>query len=251
MHQHYHAIYFAPHLDDAALSCGGQIYQRTQAGERVLIVTITAGDPTITAISDYAQSLHSRWELLTDAVAARRAEDMAACRVLGAHPLHWSLPDCIYRVDPRNQQPYYVSDDDIFGPVHLQELSLVETLATQMGELPSSVQLLAPLTIGLHVDHRLTRLAAERCFGERLVYYEDYPYAQKMGALEQVIAPSDPGWESIVAPLSTDALQAKIEAILAFRSQFSTFFRDRPDLERQVMGYAKQVGGERVWRKRA
>ena len=42
---------------------------------------------------------------------------------------------------------------------------------------------------------------------------------------------------------------AKIEAILAFRSQLSTFFTARADLERQVRGYAKRVGGERVWKR--
>ncbi|MEZ4728018.1 MAG: PIG-L family deacetylase [Caldilineaceae bacterium] len=41
----YDAIYLSPHLDDVALSCGGQIFGATRTGQRVLIVTITAGDP--------------------------------------------------------------------------------------------------------------------------------------------------------------------------------------------------------------
>ena len=40
----YHAIYLAPHLDDAVLSCGGQIFERTARGENVLVVTVMAGD---------------------------------------------------------------------------------------------------------------------------------------------------------------------------------------------------------------
>src|SRR3954469_806836 len=108
----YDWIYLSPHLDDAALSCGGQIYAATQRQERVLIVTITAGDP-IAPVSDYAASLHTRWELV-DATAARRQEDLTACSILGADALDWDIPDCIYRVDAQGA-PFYVSDADIFG----------------------------------------------------------------------------------------------------------------------------------------
>ncbi len=47
--------------------------------------------------------------------------------------------------------------------------------------------------------------------------------------------------------VSEEALQAKIQAILAYRSQLSTFWTDQADLELQVFGYAHQVGGERMW----
>ena len=38
-------IYLSPHLDDAALSCKGSIKQQTQAGERVEVWTVCAGEP--------------------------------------------------------------------------------------------------------------------------------------------------------------------------------------------------------------
>ncbi len=251
MPTHYHAIYLSPHLDDAALSCGGQIYQRTAAGERVLIVTITAGDPPRAALSAYAQSLQDRWELVTNAAAARRAEDIAACTILGADWLHWAVPDCIYRLHPESGQPFYLSDPDIFGNVHPAEGGLVTLLTQQMRTLPAHDQLYAPLTIGHHVDHLLTRsaaeLAAELAGGEQLFYYEDYPYAQQPGALEQVIPAGASQWRAIAIPLGAAARKSKINAILAFRSQLSTFWTDLADLERQVNGYADQVGGERTW----
>src|SRR3954449_7408206 len=100
----YDWIYLSPHLDDAALSCGGQIFAASQGGERVLIVTITAGNP-VGSVSSYAASLHSRWELV-DATEARRQEDLAACAILGAESLHWAVPDCIYRVDAQGN-PFY------------------------------------------------------------------------------------------------------------------------------------------------
>ena len=101
----YAAIYLAPHLDDAALSCGGQIARRTRAGERILIVTVMAGDPPTDVENDYIRSLHARWDLERDAAAQRRAEDSAACRILGADHLHWPIADCIYRLDPATGRP--------------------------------------------------------------------------------------------------------------------------------------------------
>jgi LmbE family N-acetylglucosaminyl deacetylase len=245
----YDAIYLSPHLDDAVLSCGGQIYERVSAGQRVLVVTITAGNPPLDTVSSYVQSLHDRWALASNAVAVRREEDVAAGSILGAEAVHWPAPDCIYRFDPNSKLPFYVSDVDIFGDVHPLEAGLVAEIETWMRRLPAHGVVFAPLAIGHHVDHLLTRQAAEACFGVNgLAYYEDYPYAQKPGALETVIPQDAPGWQPQVIALSPEALQAKFRAILAYRSQLSTFFVDYADLERQVGGYAAAVGGERVWR---
>lgn len=249
MQPFYDAIYLSPHLDDVTLSCGGQVFQATNTGQRVLIVTITAGDPPQAAVSGYAQSLHDRWALVTNAVAARRAEDEAANAILGADTLHWSLPDCIYRYHLTTGAPLYVSDPDIFGEVNPAELPLVATLSEQMAALPAHRQLYVPLTIGHHVDHQLTRLAAEQAFPKvTLCYYEDYPYAQKPGALATVIADKDQNWQATTIPLTDAAVQTKIAAIIAFKSQVSTFFQDEADLERQIRTFTASVGGERLWR---
>ena len=141
----YHSIYLSPHLDDAALSCGGQIFQKTSNNQPTLIVTIMAGDPPANAISDYAQSLHSRWELVRNATAGRRAEDMAACHILGADHMHWDIPDCIYRLDAVTGAPFYVSDDDIFGNVHRAEADLINKIGEQLRALPPAEQVFAPL----------------------------------------------------------------------------------------------------------
>ena len=60
MQQKYDSIYLAPHLDDAALSCGGQIYTATQQGANVRIVTVMAGDAPADGIAGYAVELHER-----------------------------------------------------------------------------------------------------------------------------------------------------------------------------------------------
>ncbi len=244
----YDAILLAPHLDDAALSCGGQIAGLTRAGKRVLIVTVMAGDPPTDVENDYIRSLHARWELERDATAQRRAEDIDACAILGADYLHWAIPDCIYRLNPADGRPMYVSDDDIFGDVHPAEQPLVDEIAQLLQTLPAHSHCYAPLTIGHHVDHLLVAEAARLAFGDCLLFYEDYPYAQQPGKLAAVIGEPPVGWAASTVALSEADLAAKIDSILAFRSQLSTFFTDRADLERQVKGYAASVGGERVWK---
>ena len=244
----YDVIYLSPHLDDAALSCGGQIYQRTQRGERVLIVTITAGDVPDGPLSELAQLHHDRWQLEANTVQGRRQEDVAACHILGAGYEHWSWPDCIYRRHPQTNEPLYTTVEAIFGQVHPAEQNVVVELAQQMAQLPTAPEILAPLGVGQHVDHQLTREAAEMNYGRfHLTYYEDYPYVAMPGHLSQLISPDDATWQAAVIPLRQKAIQAKYRAIAAFESQLSTFFQDQADLEAQVGGYITQVGGERLW----
>lgn len=249
MRTYYDAIYLSPHLDDVAYSCGGRIFTQTTAGQSVLIVSVMAGDPPGEALSEYAQLHHERWQLVTDVVAGRRAEDVAACRILGADHLHWQFPDCIYRLHPETAEPLYVTRNDIFGAVHPAEWELQEQLSQQMAGLPNHGRLYAPLTAGHHVDHQLVRAAAERCFKTALIYYEDFPYAQLPGELAAVIPPGSQGWQADVLPLTEAAIQARIDATAAFASQLSTFFVSQADLEKQTRDYVRQVGGERVWRR--
>ncbi len=246
MSPQYQAIYLSPHLDDAAFSCGGQIHARTQQGERVLIVTLMAGDPPPSSgQSAYINALHERWQLAADAVAQRRAEDAAACRILGAEYLHLPFADCIYRMDGE-KRPFYQSDQDIFGTIHPQEQTeLVARVEKAIASLPPSEQIFAPLTVGNHVDHQLTRIAAEIIFDGRLRYYDEYPYARKKGAVEAVIK-QESGWNAAVIPLTKADTAAKIAAICAFRSQLSSFFENEADVAKKMEAYHRITGGEIV-----
>jgi LmbE family N-acetylglucosaminyl deacetylase len=248
MNSRYDALYLSPHLDDAVLSCGGQIYELTQSGGSALIVTIMAGDAPAEGLSEFALGLHRRWQLAADASAKRREEDRAACRVVGADYQHLDLLDCVYRRDPSTGLALYDSDEALFGQLHPLEQTLARTLADRMGCLPLSDRIVAPLTVGGHVDHRLTRLAAEMKWGERLIYYEEFPYTLSPQAMPAEIA--QPGrWRESIIKLSEIALVARIEAIACYKSQISTFFSDHQDLIHSVAGQVQEVGGERLWRR--
>ncbi len=249
-------IFLAPHPDDAVLSCGGWIYQLAQAGERPIVITLFGGDRSEGAsLSDFTHSLQDRWQLGDDAPARRRDEDRAACDRLGCYLIHLPFADAVYRAD-ENGQPLYTSEEAIFGAI--REAAIVNRAAEALRPRVRKVgqaRLVIPLTAGLHVDHVITRLAAER-LNEDAIYYEDYPYAEQpermMHVWGSVVGAADE-WASESIGLSEDALHAKIEAFLCHRSQISTFYRDDEEVRKRMRAYAKQVGAgqpaERYWRK--
>jgi LmbE family N-acetylglucosaminyl deacetylase len=248
MNAFYDSIYLSPHLDDAALSCGGQVFMLAEEGKSVLIVTVMAGDQPGTSDSNYIHELHDRWQLDEDVVAGRRAEDVNACRILGADYLHWEIPDCIYRFDERTNKPLYISDEDIFGEVDPSEFDLIEVLSKKILDLPAFGRLLVPLGVGNHVDHQLTRQAVEKSTSTGVYYYEEYPYADDPQALWVAERLLD-SWRAITIPLSEAAIEAKIEAIASYQSQLSTFYRDRGEMGAAVRRFTNSVHGERIWQR--
>jgi LmbE family N-acetylglucosaminyl deacetylase len=76
----------SPHLDDAVLSLGAFIASASRSGTRVFVVTVFAGDPDSTKTAggwDKRGGFASEGE----ASRARRAEDRAACSIVGAEPI--------------------------------------------------------------------------------------------------------------------------------------------------------------------
>lgn len=247
------ALYLSPHLDDAALSCGGQIEQLTRAGRRVLVVTLFAGEPPTGepsgALSPLAEKLHALWGLSPEAaLAARRGEDLEACRVLGAEPVHWHLLDALYRRHPMTGAVLYPRLGDLFGAPADPELA--EQIALRLAELPPAERIVAPLGAGGHVDHRLTRRAAERVFGSRLAYYEDFPYARKRRALWRALLGGGGmpwSWRSEAVALDEQALARKCEAVAGYGSQIGSLFGSHEAMEQQIRAFAGHHGRERVW----
>lgn len=247
------AIYLSAHLDDAALSCGGLIHQQTRRGSVVAVVTLCAGDPPSASFSPFAEALHARWQLSpSQAVARRREEDHAALRGLGAAVVHLPVPDCIYRRHPVSGEFLYASETALFDRLHPVELGvagdLARSLTATLAAWPDA-QVYAPLGIGRHVDHQLTRRAAEQ-LGRPLFYYEDYPYAER--------APAAAEWGGLAAGLQPVTLgleeadlQAYCQSVAAYRSQVSTFWPDEAAMMVALRGFATRTGAGqpavRVW----
>jgi len=237
------AIYLSPHLDDAALSCGGQIVARSRRGERPWIVTAcTAAAPA--ELSPFARRLHRQWGLDgADVADVRRREDRAACAVLGAEPHHLDLLDGAYRrVDGDWLYPTWRA---LCGPPSPRDPALAR-LVELLARLPPAARVVAPLAAGGHVDHRLMRRAAEEVFGRRLTYYEDLPYARSRIVLLRALGWRRWRWRRQTIPLSAADLDAKCRAIACYASQFP----DPHPIEHQIRTLAHHRGGERTWQRR-
>lgn len=254
-------LYLAPHLDDAVLSCGGQITQLVRAGQVVRVVTVFAGDAPAAkhaTASPFVQELYTRWGLGLNPSAGRRAEDRAALGILGARVTHLPFPDCVYRMG-RMGAPLYPTRAAIFGTVAQVELPLIDEIVRALVRLrvPRDATVILPLTAGHHVDHQIVRAAGEQWrkmqgAGRRIqtAYYEDYPYAEQPDEVTAALG-QDP-LESELVQLDAASLAVKVAAIACYRSQISSFFADKAEMAARVRAYAEVVGGgqpaERLWR---
>lgn len=237
-------VYLSPHLDDAVFSCGGLIASQIAASEPVAVVTICAGDPPAEGLSPLAQELIARWGTGADASGDRRSEDHMACGRLGAAVVHLDLPDAIYRLDAEGR-PLYPTEASLFGPLHPADRARVEDLAGRLQSVsPDQSVLYCPLGVGGHVDHILTRQAAEST-GRPLRYYRDFPYAARGGAPPPEL-PAPAGHE-LLMPLSAEEIQTWAAAASEYRSQLSTFWGDVYALFQEIRAFHDEPGGVRLF----
>lgn len=252
------ALYLSPHLDDAVLSCGGLIRRQATSGTPVLVITVFAGEPQHAELSAYAAQMHSRWGNATHPTTVRREEDRRATDQLGAEYLHLAYADAIYRVS--DDSFLYSSDQELFGPIHPSEATLVPRLAETVVGLRASqdVTVYAPLAVGNHVDHQLVRdaLLSLQARSSQIVFYEDYPYVDKPGALTDALTTlGTQEWKSELQLLDEECLKAKIAAIAAYQSQMATLFEGERAMAVRVREYSRAVCpeqgfAERYWRTR-
>lgn len=237
-------LYLAPHLDDAVFSCGGLIARQSACGDNVVVMTICAGDPPAGQFSLLAQAMHSRWGFGPGTVGARRAEDRMACGRLGASVIHLPVPDSIYR-QSSDGTPLYPSEESIFGSVLESEGHLVVWIAGRMAEASSEeAWVYCPAAIGGHIDHRLTRAAAES-LGRELWYYSDMPYAARTQGWPEGV--EEPTGVLTIVPLAVEEIQSWADAAAEYRSQISTFWPSNAALMEELRTHHDQNHGIRLW----
>lgn len=164
-----HVVAISPHLDDAAFSVGGLLSARARAGDRVTIVTCFTGNVATPTGFALACQLDKGLGADVDYMALRRAEDVVACAVIGAQPIHLPLLEAPHRG--------YASAPELFGTRRTDDAMLAPltaALAKQVAALNPDL-LLGPLAIGNHVDHWLVRDAL-RALDAPALLWEDWPY---------------------------------------------------------------------------
>ena len=247
------AIFLSPHFDDVPLSCGGTVALFAASGRKPVILTLFGGEPS-EPLSFFAQQQH-RWRGMDDrtAVQLRREEERAAAGELGA-TAHWfDVPDAIYR-DAR-----YNSDDELFGPLHPDDLVLVDKLLDLVeGVIRSRAEspaIFVPLAHGNHVDHQIARLLGTRLVerGFSVWAYEDQPYSAMPGSQAERDCTiqrwtAGPPW---LVFLSEELFQRRLRAISQYRSQIAFVFRDLGPFDRVLRSYTLEAGrgqlAERFW----
>lgn len=259
----YGHIVLSPHLDDAALSCGGRIAALATAGEAVLVVNICSGSPAPgTTFSPFAAANHARWGLpAAEAVARRLAEDERALEILGADSLQLDLLDAIYRMPTA-----YVDDATLFGEVVADDplpAALGACLADLVARFPDAL-FYAPLGVGRHVDHQAAYAAAVTLADAAIravtttsvAFYEDFPYVAAPSALaarlDELGGPQ--GFMPLVSAIDA-TLARKVGAVEAYASQLGTLFGGAEAAAGAVSAYAARLAhdeaayGERLWAK--
>jgi LmbE family N-acetylglucosaminyl deacetylase len=236
-------IYISPHLDDAALSAGGFIYEQTRAGNQVEIWTVVCGFPPPGELTPFAQLLHQQWGTGTaeETVRLRREEDRKAAGILGAKTVYFDVPDCIYRRGP-GDEPLYL---DIFVPPHKAEAHLPEQIAQTLAPgLDADDQVICQLGVGRHVDHILVRQAVER-LNRPLWYTADIPY---LFWHPEELVPLVDEMTASPQPIMEAGLQAWVEAVLAYESQISTLFEGPEKVEEEIRSYYFERESLQLWK---
>jgi LmbE family N-acetylglucosaminyl deacetylase len=113
----------------------------------------------------------------------------------------------------------------------------------------------APLGAGHHVDHQIVHMAAQRlqARGYRLAFYEDYPYGERVGAVEAVLASGGLGhWRTETLSLDVQDLTAKVSALAYYRTQMSILFGGAEQMPGRVWAFAATRApdaklAERIW----
>jgi len=235
-----HRAYISPHLDDAVFSCGGLIARQTARGDEVVVVTVCAGDPPVGELTPFAYELHRRWGGEGSPMGLRRAEDLVACGRVGASVVHLALPDAIYRRSTQGEALYPDSASLFAKPSPVESARIDEAAGALERAVPQESEVYLPLGIGGHVDHLLTRHAAERLIRPRW-YYREVPYALRPAAVGTQAAPEG-ATEASVA-LAEAEIEIWAAAAGEYHSQLPTFWPDYESLEADLRSFHDRFGG--------
>lgn len=158
----------SPHLDDAAASCALLL----AANPGSVLTTVFAGGPASVAPLPRWDRLARYFPEGADVVGVRRGEDISACALVRATPVHLTYWDRQYR-------------NDTYGYDGPAEERLPEVIAAELlSNLSPAAKdyWVAPLGLGHH-DHRIAAevglLLAEHDAGE-FYLYDELPYAAEL-----------------------------------------------------------------------
>jgi LmbE family N-acetylglucosaminyl deacetylase len=178
----------SPHLDDAVLSCGALLEHLARRCPVTVATVFTTASPRPWPLPAGRQMRAIGEPDAERFYRQRQEEDSAVLADMGVGRVHLGFPDALFRrVGPgpgrlpgRPRRPAYPTFrfDAARGRIAAADARLTDEVAVAIGAMAGDARLvLAPLGVGRHVDHLITR-AATRDLAPRTVYYSDFPYSE-------------------------------------------------------------------------
>ncbi|WP_047866410.1 PIG-L deacetylase family protein [Rubrobacter aplysinae] len=237
------ALFVSPHLDDVAFSCGGTAARLSRLGWRVTLATVFAASVPEPGGFALACQTDKGIPETVDYMELRRAEDAAACRELGADPVHLAHPEAPHRG--------YESAEELFSgvlPGDEAHLAAGESLAALIRDTEPEL-VFAPQGLGGHVDHlqviRALGALAEtgrilQSQAPRTLYYRDTPYALRAPeATPRVPTPPEVSETGVVM---RNELEDKLRACGAYESQLGFQFGGVGEMGRDLEEFSLSEG---------
>ena len=169
---------------------------------------------------------------------ATEAEDLLKMRVGYTRIEHFTWKDAPYRKKPDGSFMYASTRP---GSIPPDEVDLAQAIADRLRRsIREDDVVLCPLAIGGHIDHLITRKAAEASGARNLMYYPDVPYQQLFPAsLDESVA----GLYPVPYALRRDEIVTWVGALRLYVSQMQMLQDAAGELPRLIGKYS---GGQLV-----
>lgn len=164
-------LVLAPHFDDAPLSLGQAFLDGELRGHRISVGVLFSR-------SNWTRFMHptrKRWPIVT---AIRLAEETVTALRFRYRFRLGGVEEAILRTGDSNPERLLTRVDTF------SDYSVVDELISTISTWAESADVvIAPLSVGNHLDHQLTTEAARRVSesGVQVAYYEDRPYTAWLG----------------------------------------------------------------------
>ena len=223
------------------------IWKQIQNGEQVEVWTIFGGDPPGGELSMFAKVLHYRWGIPLDSMDVRRNEDIKALGILGAIAKHLDFQDCIYRKNNESDGFLYEDMEMITDGGYIGEPLLMKNIEERLSALKkTNAQVVAPFSVGNHVDHRIIRKISD-ILRIDIMYYLDFPYVF-MGDNKE----NNQKYEKYSFSnykIREDAMRSWKLSIAEYKSQISSFWENNHEMKKAIEVYYQKHGGINLFSK--
>jgi LmbE family N-acetylglucosaminyl deacetylase len=227
-------LVISPHFDDAAFSLAATLKLLAAAECPVRIINCF----TMTEFAPFLQAAG-----VVSVTGLRREEEAHFAAMLG----RWASSVALDFVDAPGRTGLGVRGIFLRHSVPADTEATIEKLVADLEEPQADVPVLAPLAVGGHIDHYISRQAAiAKYSGFPIAFYEDLPYAAR-----------NPGNDiEAAAERTARALGTPLRPIIvnwtgssAWKERCCSLYASQISEEgiQRIVGYLERIQGERLW----